>query len=796
VKTNRIVRHLITLNTFSLIFCLHSQAQGRLTLSGSIRDSKSLPVRGATVHLLNTVYSAVTDSLGQYRLERINAGNYTIQVSAVGYATQIRDVQLDAGSKGPVDILLPAREIQLEGIVVSAEKREELLQKVPLSISAFSAGDVREYRLWNAKELSAIVPNLYSSNPGDDRNVTSIRGITTTSYDPAVSTYIDGVNQFSLDSYIPTLWDVDRIEVIRGPQGSLYGRNAMGGVINIVTRQPGDKTDGFVETSMGSYQLFRGSFGIRQPIVKKKLYVGAALLYDTRDGYYHNDYYNNSFDIQHAITGNYFLKWQVHEKLSLTLNAKQRFNRNNGAFTLVNGLDQALANPFHLSQDATAKMIDNTTNISLSAIYRGTHIDINSQTAYQRNYRYYDKPLDADFSPIDGITIINNYGRKWNTSGVWTEELRFNSNNTQNRQLNWTAGTYLFLQDNPNKQAVHFGKDAAYVGAPDQDFSVINTTKATNKGFSLFGELRYAITHSLKFIAGLRYDEENRRAQVLGEYQKDPNPMPLFDTRPDTSATVRFAAVSPRLGLTWSIRPTVNVFVMYSRGFRTGGLTPLSSDPSQPPLYPFKPEYNNTLEAGLKTSLLDNRMQLNFTIFQAYITHAQVPTLILPDAVTITRNAGRLNSKGFEVELSARPIKGLKAVMNFGYTDARYETLKLSQNGSAVDLESHRQIFTPRSTGLVMLHYEHGLGNRKIVTAFAHGEMQSLGKEYFDLANTLSQQSYVLINASCGVTFRGYSLSCWARNLGNKKYVAYAYDFGAVHLGDPRVLGLTLRANL
>src|SRR4029078_1299097 len=131
--------------------------------------------------------------------------------------------------------------------------KEENVQAIPSSISALSAKSISDYRIWNSKDLTAIVPNLYSANPGDGRNVTSIRGVTSSSYDPAVTTYIDGVNQFTLDTYIPQLFDVTRIAVLRGHQGTLYGRSAMGGVINIITRQPTNETNGFVEINAGKY---------------------------------------------------------------------------------------------------------------------------------------------------------------------------------------------------------------------------------------------------------------------------------------------------------------------------------------------------------------------------------------------------------------------------------------------------------------------------------------------------------------------------------------------------------------
>src|SRR4030095_11452262 len=124
----------------------------------------------------------------------------------------------------------------------------------------------------NSRQITAIIPNLYSANPGDHRNVTSIRGITSTSYDPAVATYIDGVNQFNLDTYISQLYDIERIEVLRGPQGTLYGRNAMGGVINIITKKPTNQPNGFGSVSIGNYGRQRYNLGIRGPLIKDKLF--------------------------------------------------------------------------------------------------------------------------------------------------------------------------------------------------------------------------------------------------------------------------------------------------------------------------------------------------------------------------------------------------------------------------------------------------------------------------------------------------------------------------------------------
>ncbi len=148
-----------------------------------------------------------------------------------------------------------------------------------------------------------------------------------------------------------------------------------------------------------------------------------------------------------------------------------------------------------------------------------------------------------------------------------------------------------------------------------------------------------------------------------------------------------------------------NLFATYSRGYRTGGLTQLGADPSQPPLYAYKPEYSNNFELGIKNTFLENRARVNISFFYTTITDAQVPTLVLPAAITVTKNAGSLTSKGMDAELAATILKGLEATYNFGYTDAKYTKLKLSQNGSETDLSGNRQIFTPDITSMLALQY-------------------------------------------------------------------------------------------
>jgi iron complex outermembrane recepter protein len=761
------------------------------SVTGTVSDGRSKPVADATVHLLNTQKYAVSNQQGTFSIEGVAAGKYTVEISAAGFATRASDIEVKKTDNAAVDFQLQDALIQLETVTVTAEKKEELLQQIPVSITALSAKQVQEFRLWNSKDLTGIVPNLYSGNSGDGRNVTSIRGITTTSYDPAVATYIDGVNQFSLDTYIPQLSDVERIEVLRGPQGTLYGRNAMGGVINIITKQPGNTTSGFAELNYGNYNQQRYSAGIRTALVKNKLFFGAAGVFAKRNGYYTNEATNKSFDKQQELSGNYYLKYLPAADWAVTLNAKHQNNRNNGAFPLVNGVEDAFSNPFKLNQNAVGKMIDNTFNTSLSVNHSGKQVDFSTQLAWQNNHRYYNAPLDGDFSPADAVTVINDFGKQWNNVKVLTHELKFSSAASKSSVLGWTAGTYFFHQNNPTKQATHFGKDAGLLGVPDSNFSTINTTKASNTGIALYGQINYSLTKKLTLIAGLRYDYENKKLNVLGEYQKDGGDG--FVTRPDTSGSAHFSAISPKLGLKLQVAGNSNLFATYSRGFRTGGLSQLSSDPSQPPLYPYKPEYSNNFEAGIKNSFLNNRLAINVTLFVTHVNDAQVPTLILPDAITITKNTGELNSRGAELELLGNPVKGLQIGYNLGYTRAKYKSLKVSSNGENVDLGGKSQIFTPDVTSMLNLQYSCMLSEEDHVKLVARGEWFYMGRRYFDLANNIRQSPYNLLNARVGVSTKHLEVFFWARNIGNIKYIEYAYDFGAVHLANPGTYGISIK---
>ncbi|ADY51280.1 TonB-dependent receptor [Pseudopedobacter saltans DSM 12145] len=772
-----------------LFISRYVKSQNLAVLEGIVSYNNSI-IEKASISLINTSYYTVSESSGQFKISNIRPGKYFLRVQTDGLSDFLEEISLNAGTNYK-EINLQNVINHLSEVIVTAEKRETNMQMTPSSISALDSKDVRNARIWDIKDLTAIVPNLYAANPGDLRNVVSIRGVTTTSYEPAVATYIDGVSQFSLDSYISQLNDIERIEVLRGPQSTLYGRNATGGVINIITKQPDNQTKGFAELNFGNFGLQRYAVGVRTPIVADKLYFGATGIFTRKDGFFFNEFTNSAYDDMKLSQGNYFLKYRTNKRLSFLINVKHQLQLNKGTFPLVMDKEEAFEKPFRLDQNRSSRMRDRTFNISLTAKYQHEHYVLNSQSSYQENYRFYEDPIDADFSSYDIIAIVNDFGKKWNRNKVLMHELRLSSPLYSTAKLKWNTGIYGFLLSSPLKQGTYYGSDAGMYGSPVTNFTDININSLNGYGFAGFGQIDYQLSSSLSLIAGLRYDYEHKQQQIGG--MVIPEGGKQLVTRTDTSASANYGNYSPKIALNYSLSENHNFYGVYSRGFRAGGISEYSSDPSQAPLISYDSEYSNNFEIGTKNMLVGRKLKLNAALFYTQITNGQIPVLVMPEALTLIRNAAKMASKGFEFELSTIPVKGIELAYNFGYTDAHYEDLVSPDNdhGENKDLSGKKQVFTPETTSFLSLQYTYYnlSSNSKF---FARLEYRHIGKQYFDLSNTIYQNDYGLLNSRLGFQYKRAEIALWGANIMDKKYISYAYDFGAIHLGNPKTYGLSL----
>jgi iron complex outermembrane recepter protein len=375
-------------------------------ISGLVLDPAGNPIEKATVIIERTSMGTVTDKRGKFSFSNVRPGEYILKASAVGFENITKRATVYSGKECKVTCVCEESSTTLEAITVTAEKRDNLLQELPIAVSAISSKKIQDYRIWSLKDLTSIAANLYVINGGSDQPLYSIRGIYPSSLDPSVAVYIDGVLQYDAGNTMSQFYDAERIEVLRGPQGTLYGRNAMAGVINVITKKPGNRTTGFAEASTGNYNSQRYTAGIKTPLVIDKLFAGISGFYNKSGGYFTNTFDHSKFDKNYSYGGNLYMRYLPSCKWSITFNAKAQQSSNDGAFPYATDYQSALANAYKTSQNAIGEERRNFYNSSLSIEHYGKYFDITSISAYQYVNRFiYDGYWDSDWTTYDVLGV-------------------------------------------------------------------------------------------------------------------------------------------------------------------------------------------------------------------------------------------------------------------------------------------------------------------------------------------------------------------------------------------------------
>jgi iron complex outermembrane recepter protein len=798
-------KYILTIVCLLVIFS--SNAQNFIT--GKITENETnSPIAFVNISVLNSSRGTNTDREGNFSLE-LDKGTYQLFFSAVGYSSKSQEITIKEG-KNNLNIVLNVNTQTLGEVMVTANKREEDIIKVSTSITSLSAKKIEDTRTWALGGLTALVPNYTYQELGVPfQQVQSIRGIQVFSENPAVSTYIDDVNNIDILANGFVFTDIERIEVLRGPQGTLFGRNAMGGVINIITKKPTNKTTGFAEVGAGNLGLQRHSLGFKTPIIKDKLFIGVNGLFQTRDGYWKNDTTRTGATDGSAngkrvggeknLYGNMYLKWLPTKRLSLTLNLKgQRdWSNNTGFFVSQADRDLALANPDKINLARVGEHERNILNSSLVAKYFGNKFMLTSMSAYQT--------IDLSFRDIDFPGFYHSFhksaiGEKLPPQQVYSQELRINSNSES--KLQYTAGFYGFSQ-------VGYEPSTNLAQEFTPNYYAVLRNKANNFGLAGFGELSYQITKKFKTTAGLRYDYERREATFNGvqydplTFAPDPDAVLSNGTftiiRPDTTVSGNYSALSPKVALSYAINSRSTFYITYTRGFRAGGVNAqkVPANVSQT----FDPEYSNNYEVGHKASLTDNKLSIGASAFLIQWQDLQFINLVAP--FTYAReNVGNAQSSGVELEISAIPLKGLQLDGSFGFNKTEYNSFDLKRVNFGTGVETSTAIGgnslsnAPSHTIFFGAQYEYAISKK--LKAVVRGEVRNIGSYYTDIQNKIEQPSYTLINSRVGLANGNYSLFFWGQNLNNERYLAFGNpdsSFGrSVRTAAPRTFGVTLSA--
>ncbi|MEM8984636.1 MAG: TonB-dependent receptor [Pseudomonadota bacterium] len=770
-------------------FVIVERAQGQI--GGTVTDqSTGSPVVGARIRVLNRTTQALTDTAGQFTLGALPRGPITLRVERDGYAALIRRVTVGRAADLTLE-LRPSSAALPEEIVVSANRQEESLQQVPASISRIDADTINDLQLRSHRDLPTLSGNLSAADfgAGDGINF-SIRGITSLTFDPSVVVYIDGINQFDIYSSIESLNDVESIEILKGPQGTVFGRNALGGVINIRTRQPTREWRANVGVTAGNYNLARVDASASGPLIDDRLLLSVSGVYSDQDGFYTNGIDGSNFNGERNQGVNAALTYRAGERWSTTLSGKHYERDVDGYVPYAVSPEAARNDPFRTFQDSVGSVVIDLNQVALQTRFNGERINVSNVLSYQTS-EYEINNVDIDFTPADINTFTRPIPGADNTARVLTNELQISSPATASG-IRWLAGAYLFRQELPINQSIRNGAAAAAFD-PTAPNTLFNFNESENEGFALFGQITWPLSDNVELTVGARYDEETR--QNTGRLEFAPDGAPPFVISPAQSREIDFDAVSPRVSLNWFAGENTNVYATYSRGNRIGGI----NNAIDPAFLRFDPETSDNFEVGMKGSAREGR--LNYALSAFFSTRDNIQTQVFEPGVPgfnfITLSNGEGENLGLEVEADYLITDGLQVTYSLGLLDATYTRLQIPDFLTGVNqtLEDKDAIIAPTVTSNLVLEYVQPLiGLSSDAQLEANLQWSYLGEQAFDFNNVNRQAGYSLFGAQVGVRYKRLGVHLWGQNLADEEYIQWSAPIGSAvaFLGAPRTYGVRI----
>lgn len=675
-------------------------------------------------------------------------------------------------------------------IIVTARRRDESLKDVPISISALGAESIRNRGLGSINEIGSTVPNVRmppanSGSNGSGAYTYGMRGIATNArnigFDPGVGAYVDGVYVGRSAAFNQVLADVERVEILRGPQGTLFGKNTIAGAVNIVTRKPSSTPEGSVLVGIGNRNASKIEGRLSGPLtddVSAKISFSRSLkdgdVINRLDGldYLHDD---NTWSLRGA------LRAEASPGLSFTLSGDFTKTRSRGMgaqLTRVEGM--ALTVPGVVANDRDAMSIDGLNRSSLIN-WRDEHgvaltselelpgNQVTSITAYRDARLRFSTDDDATPWPIQ-------YSGFDDRTKAFSQELRVASTGT--RFWSYLVGFYYFHQNGTSKRytdaalpdAFHSGPFyPIYNNYPTTYGRISTDSRVNSRVWALFTSNDFKLRDDLTLTIGARYTEERK---TLDHRQRDTSwiKFPSLDIVGQSRKDSDFSG-----NASLNYRPTrdTSIYVSVARGFKSGGFNPDYIRRS----VTFAPEKVTSYELGVKSDLFDRKVQLSAAAFYTNYENQQV-NIFEAGAFTI-KNAGRSTIKGGEVELTLRPVSRLTLTGSAGYTDAKYKAFP-NCLGANTDCAGRRLPYVPRWSAFGSAEYAIPVPGGEVRPRV---EVGYTGDQYFDATNVERNRvpSYTLANASIAYQRDdGWRVSVWAKNALNKKYDAARWDFASL----------------
>lgn len=725
----------------------------------------------------------------------------------------------------PVDTL---QNIEQVTVVAPAAKQTFSLRRQPISSTVLSPAAIERERVLSVKDLSAVVPNFYQPDYGS-RMTSSIyvRGFGARIDQPVVGVNVDEIPYLNKNSYDFDLFDIARIEVLRGPQGTLYGRNTIGGQLNIYTLSPLGYSGVRASAEYGTGNTVRAKASYYGR-VSDNFGISVGGFYTRTDGFFDNAYDGSDCDRGHSAGGRVRMVWQGADGWSIDNVASVGSSLEGGYAYCLYDEASGTVSPVNYNGPNSYERVNVTDGFVVK--HEGEKMLFTSATGYQ--YLYDRMLIDNDFTPRSLFTLVQQQREH-----ALTEDIVLRSND-DSRRWQWITGAYGFYKRLRMEAPVTFLEDgigdlilgAANAGIQsvmpwaklmieESAFDIASNFEIPTYGLALYHESSLRAGR-WRFTAGLRLDYEASRMDYDNytsiHYRLSPM-MPQFKELSMPFAgreRMDFLELLPKFAVNFTTGAG-DLYVAASRGYKAGGFnTQIFSDilqnrlmaammedmgmPAQPSPYneasatTYKPEYSWNYEAGGHLAFADGRMRTDFSLFWIECRDQQLT--VFPEGTTTGRmmsNAGRSRSRGVEVSLSWNPTARLGVWGSYGFTDARFVKF---DDGEA-DYAGNVLPYAPRNTVSLGATYRLHVGARMLDDVVVNCSWQGAGKIYWNESNTLRQNFYSQLGASVDLRKGDFTLSLWGRNLtGTDFYTFYFKSVGNSFFshGKPRQLGLTL----
>ncbi len=660
--------------------------------------------------------------------------------------------------------------VALNEIVVQASRDNSKLHAIPASVSIISSKQIQTLGINSLTDATSTVANLFMPDYGS--KLTSpiyIRGIGSRINAPSVGLYVDHVPYFEKAAFNFDFFDINRIEVLRGPQGTQYGRNTMGGIVNILTKSPTDYQGTDINLQAGTYGTYLLNIGHYSKI-NTKFAWSLALNYRHNDGFFTNDFLNKKVDVLDSYGARNRLVWNINDKLSVEniLSFESSIQGGYPYAVYNDSLKKAEKIAYNLESGYNRDLISD----ALVLKYNAKSVELKSVTSFQ--YLSDNQFIDQDFSIKNQLFVV-----QVSKQNMVSQEVTVQSKNKEN--FNWLSGAYGFVQQFDNTVDVNrFATNTMTMKKYDHVIS----------GGAIFHQstLKDFILRNLNLSAGIRVDAETDLLSYKFDNNKNSVIVNLADT---TYKPLNSLEVLPKISMNYKVN-TTNFYALVARGYKTGGF---NSTFERPEDLTFKPESSWNYEIGIKTSLFNNKLFVESSLFYIDWKNQQIYQTAPSGVGSMLKNAGESVSKGLEISLNTAKIEGFEFMASYGFTHATFISNVLN---ATINYNGNFIPYVPKNTLAIQLKKTFEIGNSNLLNRIVLNTIyKGTGEIYWNDKNSHKQEFYNLLDARISFIRRNIQVDFWATNLTNISYEAFYFESGKkyVQMGRPLHMGVKLSVN-